>query len=139
MKETIKIDKDVSIDCYSLGGNCQRPTVIICPGGGYGYHSVREGEPVAYKFLSYGFNSIVLHYRVAEKAKFPNPMVDLEKVVELGKKYAGNIFRTKKSLIYLSLSLLFADILRSPLIWMTWIRLMRVLQMMYFTSKTPIT
>ena len=82
MKESIKLDENVTIDCYSLGSN-KRPTVIICPGGGYGYHSVREGEPVAYKFLSYGFNSIVLDYRVAEKAKFPNPMVDLAKVVEL--------------------------------------------------------
>ena len=42
MKESIKLDENVRIDCYSLGSN-KRPTVIICPGGGYGYHSIREG------------------------------------------------------------------------------------------------
>lgn len=83
MKQTVTIDENVTIDCYSLDANSKRPTVIICPGGGYGYHSVREAEPVALKFLSHGFNAIVLFYRVADKAKFPNPMVDLAKVVEL--------------------------------------------------------
>ena len=39
MKQTVTIDENVTIDCYSLDANIKRPTVIICPGGGYGYHS----------------------------------------------------------------------------------------------------
>ncbi len=42
-----------------------RPTILICPGGGYAYCSEREAEPIALKFLNWGFNAIVLRYSCA--------------------------------------------------------------------------
>lgn len=39
-----------------------RPCIVICPGGGYAYCSEREAEPIALKFLNWGFNAFVLNY-----------------------------------------------------------------------------
>lgn len=38
----------------------KRPAIIILPGGGYSYCSEREGEPVAYPFLSAGYDVFIL-------------------------------------------------------------------------------
>lgn len=66
--------------------------IIICPGGGYGYISNRESYPVAYEFLSRGFNSHILNYSVAERAKFPKPIEDLYKAINyIKKEYGGKI------------------------------------------------
>ena len=35
----------------------RRPTVLILPGGGYSYTTLREAEPVAMNYLSHGINS----------------------------------------------------------------------------------
>lgn len=42
-----------------------RPTVLICPGGGYAGCSEREAEPIALKFLNWGFNAVILRYSCA--------------------------------------------------------------------------
>lgn len=43
----------------------KRPTVLILPGGGYGYTSEREAEPIAMNYLAKGINACVLYYSVA--------------------------------------------------------------------------
>lgn len=58
------------------------PALVICPGGGYGYVSDREAQPVAERFQRDGFQCFVLYYSVADKAKFPQPMMDLAAAVE---------------------------------------------------------
>jgi acetyl esterase/lipase len=40
------------------------PTVLICPGGAYGFCSDREAEPVALALLAEGFTCAVLRYSV---------------------------------------------------------------------------
>lgn len=40
----------------------RRPAVLILPGGGYGYTSNREADPVAYRFLCMGYVPFVLRY-----------------------------------------------------------------------------
>lgn len=45
--------------------NEMRPTILICPGGGYAGCSEREAEPIALKFLNWGFNAVVLRYSCA--------------------------------------------------------------------------
>ena len=42
-----------------------RPVVVICPGGGYGFTSDREAEPIAMKFLGAGMHVVILRYSVA--------------------------------------------------------------------------
>ena len=55
----------------------KRPTVLICPGGGYNYCCPREGEPVAFRFMAEGYNAFVLEYSTGKNAVFPNPLMDI--------------------------------------------------------------
>ena len=43
-----------------------RPAVLVLPGGGYAHCSVREGDPVAARFLAAGYQVFLLNYTVAE-------------------------------------------------------------------------
>lgn len=52
-----------------------RPGMLVCPGGGYSYCSPREAEPIAFRFLSEGFNCFILDYTC--NAKYPAPHLDL--------------------------------------------------------------
>lgn len=65
-----------------------RPAVIICPGGGYGFVSPREDQPVAMEFLSAGFQVFVLHYHV-EPEIFPLSLMELARSVALIRNMAG--------------------------------------------------
>lgn len=58
----------------------RRPTVIICPGGGYGYTSDREAEPVALRFMAEGYNAFVLRYSVAPH-RYPQQLLELSAAV----------------------------------------------------------
>ncbi len=51
-----------------------RPALLICPGGGYGFVSPREGEPIALKFLAQGFNSYILDYSVSKR--YPTHLIE---------------------------------------------------------------
>lgn len=48
-------------------GERKRPLVLICPGGGYEHVSVREGEPIAFQFLTAGCHAAVLWYDIAKQ------------------------------------------------------------------------
>ncbi len=52
-----------------------RPLILICPGGGYGHHSPREGEAIALKMLSYGYNAVVLRYSLSPN-EFPCQVIE---------------------------------------------------------------
>jgi len=43
----------------------KRPVIIVCPGGGYGFTSDREADPVALEFMRMGYHVAVLRYSVA--------------------------------------------------------------------------
>lgn len=58
-----------------IDGDIRRPSVVICPGGGYHFLSRREAEPVAVRFAAAGFNAFVLWYRVAPH-RYPLPQQD---------------------------------------------------------------
>ena len=60
----------------------RHPCLMICPGGGYGFCSQREAEPIALQFLAEGFNVFVLNYSTAPY-RFPNQLRQVAAVVEL--------------------------------------------------------
>ncbi len=62
--------------------NWKRPCLVICPGGGYGMVSQREGEPIAMRFLPLGYNVFVIHYSVAPN-HFPTQLREVAAVMEL--------------------------------------------------------
>ena len=60
----------------------KRPTIIVCPGGGYGFCSEREAEPIALKYVANGFNAFVIDYSVAP-AHFPTQVTEIAATLEL--------------------------------------------------------
>ena len=52
------------------------------PGGGYGFCSEREGEPIALHFLTEGFNVFVLTYSVSPN-RFPTQLREVAAAMEL--------------------------------------------------------
>lgn len=59
-------------------GERKRPIILICPGGGYEHVSVREGEPIALKFLAMGAHAAVLQYDVSgDGMEHPLPITEL--------------------------------------------------------------
>ncbi len=62
--ETVVMDAYVPDVLRETNPDVQRPAIVICPGGGYRFCSVREAEPVALRFLSEGFVTCVVWYRV---------------------------------------------------------------------------
>jgi acetyl esterase/lipase len=65
---------------YVLDGNKKRPAILICPGGGYGFTSPREAEPIAMQFNAAGFHAFVLYYSVAPN-RHPQPLLDLSRAM----------------------------------------------------------
>lgn len=74
-------DYEVNID--------PRPAMIVVPGGGYEFCSQREGEPIALRFASEGFNCFVLHYSCF--AKYNLPHLELAVLVDYIKKNATDL------------------------------------------------
>ena len=57
------------------------PAIVICPGGGYGFTSDREAEPVAKEFFCAGYNVFVLRYSVEAEAKNFKPLCQLAETI----------------------------------------------------------
>ena len=60
-----------------------RPAVVICGGGGFTGIAPHEQEPVAFAFLTRGYQAFVLDYVTSAtgNVSFPNPEADLAKMV----------------------------------------------------------
>ena len=50
---------------HEVSRSRKRPAILILPGGGYGFTSDREAEPIAFRFLAQGYAAFVLRYSVA--------------------------------------------------------------------------
>ncbi|MDR0947136.1 MAG: alpha/beta hydrolase [Ruminococcus sp.] len=69
------------LECYRTDVNQdgiserRRPAIVVCPGGGYDFVSPREAEPVAMRFVSYGYAAFCLTYSCVNK-KFPTALLE---------------------------------------------------------------
>ena len=86
----IPLDLYVSEVSQEIDENIQRPSVVICPGGGYEFLSSREAEPVALSFVASGFNAFVVWYRVAP-ARYPLPQQDAAAAVAYVRAHAKEL------------------------------------------------
>lgn len=68
-------------------GERKRPLVIVCPGGGYGHHSPREGEAIALKMNSFGFHACILRYSLVPDA-FPCQLFEAAYTMNYVKQHA---------------------------------------------------
>ena len=60
-----------------------RPVVLLCPGGGYGYTSDREAEPMALRFVAMGYHAAVLNYSIYPGATYPTALLELGAAVKM--------------------------------------------------------
>lgn len=94
-------NNEVTLTAYILDNSQEinikrRPTVIICPGGGFLMTSDREAEPIAVKFSGEGYNVFILRYTIHfndknldsnnlprgnEESTYPRPLLDLGKAI----------------------------------------------------------
>ena len=71
---------DAYIPTLKTAPGVKRPSVVICPGGGYEHLSDREAEPIALVFASMGFNAFIVWYRIAPH-RHPGPVQDVAAAV----------------------------------------------------------
>lgn len=60
--------KDLSPE---MGVGKVRPAMLVIPGGGYAFVSLREGEPIALQYFAQGFDCFVLDYDIAPHRHYP--------------------------------------------------------------------
>lgn len=73
-------------------GDRKRPMVLICPGGGYGHVSPREGEAIAMQFLAAGCHAAVLRYDIAEHGVvFPQHLLEVAASVSYIREHAEEL------------------------------------------------
>ncbi len=92
-------DPDVFLTAYAPTcneGMSKRPAVLILPGGAYSFVSFREGEPIAFRFLSAGVAAFVLTYSVGKKAAFPRPLIDVALAMKYIKRHAEEFYVDEK-------------------------------------------
>ncbi len=70
-----------------MPNSVKRGLVIICPGGGYEHLSVRESEPVAFKFMAEGYSTAILNYSVAP-AHYPTALYELSRIILMARRNA---------------------------------------------------
>ncbi len=60
-----------------------RPAILVIPGGGYGWVSERENEPIVVYFLQKGYQVFSLSYSTGEYAKNDRPFVDAARAMHI--------------------------------------------------------
>lgn len=76
-------------DYDTLRAHKLRPSVIICPGGAYRWHSPREKDAPAFEFLSMGYQVFLLEYSCGEAASEYRPLRELAETVCILRKNRG--------------------------------------------------
>ncbi|WP_125761896.1 alpha/beta hydrolase [Companilactobacillus hulinensis] len=118
-------DTEFVLDTYWLDpisdftSTVKHPVVIICPGGGFTFHSDREAQPIALKFASEGVHALVLHYQLITNNETVYPLalqelattlnwlksqadihlIDLNKIILIGFSAGGQIVANYNSLM----------------------------------------
>lgn len=121
LTESIKLDTGAILEAYirdpsvSFRDERKRPAIIICPGGAYLIHAIKEGEPVALDFLARGYHCFVLKYSVGidryhpEKgenlaARYPIQALELMEAIHIIHQNAGRWYVNDECLFLLGFS-----------------------------------
>lgn len=81
-----------------------RKAMLIIPGGGYQFVSDREGEPIAFEFLSYGFNCFVLNYSIKDDCVFPTPLIEASIAMKFIKDHSDEFYIDKNEVSVIGFS-----------------------------------
>lgn len=66
-----------------------RPAVVVCPGGGYRFLSLREAQPIAEYYYNAGMNAYILRYSVAPLATHYRPIIQAALAVKFVRQNAA--------------------------------------------------
>ena len=61
----------------------RRPAMLVLPGGGYGFCSDREADPIALAYLNAGYHAFILRYTLHSVGGWPYPLEDYEAAMAL--------------------------------------------------------
>ena len=92
MKEVLRLDHGVLTHFPAPAGR-NKPALILCPGGGYEYCSIREGAPVARAFARDGVEAFVLEYDCTEVPLGVKPLHTLSASVAWVREHAAQLGR----------------------------------------------
>ena len=90
MKEVLRFDHGVLTHFPASAGR-NKPALILCPGGGYEYCSIREGAPVARAFARDGVEAFVLEYDCTEVPLGVKPLHTLSASVAWVREHAAQL------------------------------------------------
>ena len=90
MKEVLRLDHGVLTHFPASAGR-NKPALILCPGGGYEYCSIREGAPVARAFARDGVEAFVLEYDCTEVPLGVKPLHTLSASVAWVREHAAQL------------------------------------------------
>lgn len=101
------LENDVILETYCPDNfkewniNEKRKGLLILPGGGYGFLSERESEPVALRFAGSNIACFVLKYTIAPKMNFPFPLIEVYAALAYIRKNADkfHVFKDKLSVL----------------------------------------
>ncbi len=96
MTDTIYLDKTdptVKLDIrVNDRPSSPRPAMLVIPGGAYAFVcNDREGEPIARRYFSAGFNTFTLTYSINELSLFPRPLVQASLAMKYIRENAGKL------------------------------------------------
>ena len=82
MEKQVRLKDGATLTAY-LAPASSKPmrAVVICPGGGYGFVSPREGAPVAEELVNKGISAFVLDYSIAP-VRYPTQIHQLASAVK---------------------------------------------------------
>ena len=66
-----------------------RPAIVVCPGGGYRFLSVRESQPITEFYYNEGMNVYLLRYSVAPYATNYRPLIQAAMAVKFVREHAS--------------------------------------------------
>ena len=90
MKEVLRLNHGVLTHFPASAGR-NKPALILCPGGGYEYCSIREGAPVARAFARDGVEAFVLEYDCTEVPLGVKPLHTLSASVAWVREHAAQL------------------------------------------------
>ena len=61
----------------------RRPAMLVLPGGGYGFCSDREADPIALAYLNAGYHAFILRYTLKHAGGWPCPLEDYDAAMAL--------------------------------------------------------
>ncbi len=92
------LDGNATLKCFlhKSSGEMERynqnlPALIIAPGGGYGFVSEREGDPIAVDFFNRHYNAFVLTYTVAPEGRYPLSLTQYASAVDYVRSHAEEL------------------------------------------------